>query len=325
MLVVAMPTPAMDVDIMGRHDRPATVNVSVQAKDSGGTVLQTTVVSWGLDDNTFGIQSLSVPPATQILRFTFDNDSYICCDPDDDRNAFFDFFAVDGIQREAEDYDLTGGTDASFPGCDPLTIDGRLTMVCGNRNDFVEYVLGNLSITVRNDIPGPVNISLEGEDSTGSPFPQTVLSWGADNNTFGTRFADVPPDTARLRLTFINDSYICCDPDMDRNAFIDSFNLAGLHQEAENFDATGGTDVRFPGCGVQNVDGRTVADCGNRNDYVEYLFGPFWKQAYPNYAPSGVPDIDQRQANWGTSIMCGPNGFVDTLAAGDDSDIFPSL
>ena len=42
-------------------------------------------------------------------------------------------------------------------------------------------------------------------------------------------------------------------------------------REAEDFDATGGTDVAFPGCGMAMVGGRTVADCGNENDFVEYF------------------------------------------------------
>jgi hypothetical protein len=45
--------------------------------------------------------------------------------------------------------------------------------------------------------------------------------------------------------------------------------------------------------------------------------GWYWKPAYPNYAPSGMPDFDQKQDQWKT-IEAGPNGIIDSALAGDD-------
>jgi hypothetical protein len=43
----------------------------------------------------------------------------------------------------------------------------------------------------------------------------------------------------------------------------------------------------------------------------------YWLSSYQNYAPSGVPDIDQRQDQW-KKINPGPNGMIDSTVAGDD-------
>jgi hypothetical protein len=43
----------------------------------------------------------------------------------------------------------------------------------------------------------------------------------------------------------------------------------------------------------------------------------YWKPSFPNYAPNGVPDFDQKQDGW-RSIFCGTSGAVQTTAdAGD--------
>ena len=68
--------------------------------------------------------------------------------------------------------------------------------------------------------------------------------------------------------------------------------------------------------------------------------GWYWKESYPNYAPSGMPDFSQRQDNWvnpytGALSFCGPTALAnclwwfdskygnDTGAPGDGNDIFP--
>jgi hypothetical protein len=43
----------------------------------------------------------------------------------------------------------------------------------------------------------------------------------------------------------------------------------------------------------------------------------YWKQSYPNYAPVGMPDFDQKQDRW-KKISPGPNGVIDSTVAGDD-------
>jgi hypothetical protein len=47
-------------------------------------------------------------------------------------------------------------------------------------------------------------------------------------------------------------------------------------------------------------------------------FDPFWKADHRNYAPSGMPDFDQRQDQWAHEIRCGPNATSDSIAVGDD-------
>lgn len=45
--------------------------------------------------------------------------------------------------------------------------------------------------------------------------------------------------------------------------------------------------------------------------------GWYWKPSYPNYAPQGIPDFDQKQDHW-KKISPGPNGIIDSTVAGDD-------
>jgi hypothetical protein len=45
--------------------------------------------------------------------------------------------------------------------------------------------------------------------------------------------------------------------------------------------------------------------------------GWYWKSSYPNYAPQGMPDFDQKQDQW-KKIDPGPNGVIDTTVLGDD-------
>ena len=47
-----------------------------------------------------------------------------------------------------------------------------------------------------------------------------------------------------------------------------------------------------------------------------------WIPSYPNYAPSGMPDFDQRQNQW-QGIIDGGNGIADSTAVGDDVQITP--
>lgn len=48
----------------------------------------------------------------------------------------------------------------------------------------------------------------------------------------------------------------------------------------------------------------------------------YFKPPYPNYAPSGMPDFDQKQDKW-QAINAGPNGIAETAAAGDDIQVSP--
>jgi hypothetical protein len=42
-----------------------------------------------------------------------------------------------------------------------------------------------------------------------------------------------------------------------------------------------------------------------------------WAPSYPNYAPAGMPDFDQKQDRW-KKIAPGPNNVIDSTVAGDD-------
>jgi hypothetical protein len=43
----------------------------------------------------------------------------------------------------------------------------------------------------------------------------------------------------------------------------------------------------------------------------------YWKQSYPNYAPQGLPDFDQKQDRW-KKISPGPDGVINSTVVGDD-------
>ncbi len=124
-----------------------------------------------------------------------------------------------------------------------------------------------------------------------------------------------------MTFTFVNDVFTSTAEDDDRNAFIDYFEVNGLHYEAEDFHSTGGPDPIYPGCerhAFLGASGGFVANCGNQGDYVEYdLTGLFWKADWPNYAPSGVPDFDQRQGGWQNQLgnwnHCGPVALANSL------------
>jgi hypothetical protein len=178
-------------------------------------------------------------------------------------------------------------------------------------------VADTLSVEARHDVPGPVDIVAEGWDSQGTALFSSTLTWSLNDNSWGANNLIIPVNTRVIRLTFINDHFVCCDPDDDRNGFIDFIEINGNRREAEDFDRTGGTDQNFPGCDTAVIDGRVTAGCGNNNDFVEYdLF--FFKAAHPNFAPSGMPDFDQKQDAWAHEILCGPNLIPDSAPGGDD-------
>jgi hypothetical protein len=131
-----------------------------------------------------------------------------------------------------------------------------------------------LEVEALNDRPGPVQVRIQGWDVRGDPTVDGVLTWDADDNMFSIEDTVIPKSTRVLRFTFINDFFIPSNPDTDRNAFIDYFVVNNVLYEAEDFDRTGGPDPLFPGCGVANLAGVSVADCGNQGDFVEYDLHP---------------------------------------------------
>ncbi len=134
------------------NDRPGPVHVLVEGWDVKGNPTFTTTMMWGGDDNSFSMVTWDIPKRTRVLRLTFVND--VCgvagwpCDPvnfpDADRNAWIDYFMVNHLMYEAEDFDRTDGTDPNpaLRGCNALTLtSGETVADCGNQEDFVEYDL----------------------------------------------------------------------------------------------------------------------------------------------------------------------------------------
>ncbi|MGD9101136.1 MAG: carbohydrate-binding domain-containing protein, partial [Anaerolineae bacterium] len=133
----------------------------------------------------------------------------------------------------------------------------------------------SLQVTALNDRPGPVEVAVRGADADGNTTITSTLTWDGDDNTFSTLETTIPTTTRTLRFTFVNDLYQGPgDPDLDRNALLDYFEVDGVHYEAEDFDRTGGLGTASPGCGtgtaVIGTAGRIVANCGNQGDWVEY-------------------------------------------------------
>ena len=62
---------------------------------------------------------------------------------------------------------------------------------------------------------------------------------------------------------------------------------------------------------------------GGAADNVSIVGDGFWKASHANYAPSGMPDFDQRQGQWAHTIFCGPNLTADSAASGDDVQVIP--
>jgi hypothetical protein len=131
-----------------------------------------------------------------------------------------------------------------------------------------------LNVNARNDVPGSVQVKVEGWNVKGDQTINTVLDWDADDNSFSSESVEISKKTRMLRFTFINDDFTPGDPDLDRNAFIDYFLVNNVSYEAQSWDRTGGTDPNFPGCEQKTIDGRSVADCGNQGDWVEYDLHP---------------------------------------------------
>lgn len=127
--------------INASNDKPGpVVEIRVNGWDVQGNMTINEVLSWGADDNTFSNETVSIRKTTRILRLTFNNDLF--GGPGDlDRNAFIDYFMVNNILYEAENFDRTGGLDPLFPGCTGAMVSGRMVADCGNQGDWVEYDL----------------------------------------------------------------------------------------------------------------------------------------------------------------------------------------
>jgi hypothetical protein len=83
------------------------------------------------------------------------------------------------------------------------------------------------------------------------------------------------------------------------------------------------TEVAVP----LNWDGAGVFEDGETEDYLLLINssmeqGWYYKPAYANYAPQGIPDFNQTQDAW-KSIVDGGNGIANTAAAGDDIQVVP--
>jgi len=163
----------------------------------------------------------------------------------------------------------------------------------------------NLSITALDDMPAGgdtppgVRVQVNAKDLGGTSLFTTTLFWDGNDNTYTTQVLSVPAETRILRFTHLLDCcgsngpgdcgagcQVTCDaagnPDCDRNAFIDSFTLAGSFREGEDFDRTAS-------CGISTVQGRVVAACGLDGAWVEYDVGPSVQ----------IPTVSE----WGLTVM----------------------
>lgn len=135
-----------------------------------------------------------------------------------------------------------------------------------------------LQVRAVHDVPGAVEIGVQGWDVHGDLVDDFTLTYDNNDNVFGVEAETISKKTRVLRLTFLNDFFIG-PGDLDRNAFIDAFWVNNLRYEAEHFDRTGGPDFFFPGCAATNTTDATgeiagIADCGNRGDWVEFDLHP---------------------------------------------------
>jgi hypothetical protein len=76
-----------------------------------------------------------------------------------------------------------------------------------------------------------------------------------------------------------------------------------------------------------NWNGEGSFEDGETEDYLLLVNqtmeqGWYYKPAYANYAPLGMPDFDQQQNQW-KSIVDGGNGIANTAAIGDDIQVVP--
>lgn len=128
-----------------------------------------------------------------------------------------------------------------------------------------------MRIVAQNDIPGPVNIKITGHDSMGKKILQKTLSWNRNDNRFSIKTLPIPAELEILRFTFVNDNVgTRGHADDERDAFIDYFTINNHRYEAEDYAVTGGPDPRFGGCNSRRFPGRSVVDCDNQGDYIEF-------------------------------------------------------
>ena len=253
--------------IEARDDKPGPVDARVEARDSAGTVLDFTTVSWNADDNgwrSLPVGGYALPTGTTTVRIIFTNDEFTCCDPDDDRSLFVDFIDLDGRVCDGVDWSDAFHTDAG-------TLDDRAVAELEHENDWVEYTVAPvLRIEARDDKPGPVEAYVEAKDAGGMVLSFTTLLFDADDNGWRSLPEDgltLPIGTTRVRVTFTNDHATGPGEDGDCNLFIDTYEVSGFTHEAENWCDAGGVTVG-------TLDLRTVAELFHNGDWVEYELAP---------------------------------------------------
>jgi RHS repeat-associated protein len=94
------------LSVRAENDVPGPVEISVHAD---GVLVGT--LSFDDNDNSWSVESISVPRDTSTIKLTFVNDWYLGPEATldcDDRNAYIDWLVIDGVRIEAEDFDRTG-------------------------------------------------------------------------------------------------------------------------------------------------------------------------------------------------------------------------
>ena len=75
-----------------------------------------------------------------------------------------------------------------------------------------------------------------------------------------------------------------------------------------------------PGQNIAGSDG--IGDTAYEDIHYGAYMGWANASAFPNYAPEGMPDFDQKQAMWMT-LNAGINGLMDSAPIGDDVVVNP--
>jgi parallel beta-helix repeat protein len=173
------------------------------------------------------------------------------------------------------------------------------------------------------------NTTISGNDITGNDGGNLNLSNSIDNEIYenlisssidrGVYIDASSTDNLIYHNNFIGNAEHAYDEGM--NTWNLSFPMGGNWWDDWTIP-----DVNFDGF-VDNP--RIIPGGANQDDWPftnmdGWLFGNwFYKPPYPNYAPAGMPDFDQRQAPWQT-MLAGPNGVTDSVPMGDDVLINPA-
>lgn len=123
------------------NDRPGPVGIRVEGRDVKGSFTVNTVLLWDGDNDSFSGKSLEIRKTTRILRLTFLDDQISSEGEEFNRTALIDYFMVNNLFYDAQNWQRTGGITSDKQGCENQTIRSRTVVSCENTGDWVEYDL----------------------------------------------------------------------------------------------------------------------------------------------------------------------------------------